>query len=199
MKLPTTLAHLWCGTKQGFSEALRSFSTGMGLEGFTCQVEDEWLGTSKKGATVPKVKGFFKQLSSWRFLRLRSTDPDWVGSLIFFNPSTSKIECCSCKHQKVLKAGFCLTKKTCQNQCFFSTKTTMKKNTTLEEKEAKAAGKFRGFRVEILCASLEELDKLLPHLGKSLEVGTGVRKCGFSHEKRLKRVCPRSVILHLRQ
>lgn len=39
-----------------------------------------------------------------------------------------------------------------------------------KEKEAKAAGKFRGFRVEILCASLEELDKLLPHLGKSLEV-----------------------------
>ena len=77
-----------------------------------------------------------------------------------------------------MKAGFCLTKKTCQNQnpAFFSTKTTMKKITTLEEKEAKAAGKFRGFRVEILCASLEELDKLLPHLGKSLEVGTGVRK-----------------------
>ena len=52
----------------------------------------------------------------------------------------------------------------------------MKKSSPWEEKEAKAAGKFRGFRVEILCASLEELDKLLPHLGKSLEVGTGVRK-----------------------
>lgn len=67
-------------------------------------------------------------------------------------------------------------------------------NATLEEKEAKAAGKFRGFRVEILCASLEELDKLLPHLGKSLEVGTVRGEWVF-----MKMVYPSSVILHLQQ
>lgn len=39
-----------------------------------------------------------------------------------------------------------------------------------KEKEAKAAGKFRGFRVEILCNALEDLDLLLPRLGKTLEV-----------------------------
>ena len=39
----------------------------------------------------------------------------------------------------------------------------------IQEKEAKAAGKFRGFRVEILCDALEDLDLLLPRLGKTLE------------------------------
>ena len=39
----------------------------------------------------------------------------------------------------------------------------------IQEKEAKAAGKFRGFRVEILCNALEDLDLLLPRLGKNLE------------------------------
>lgn len=39
-----------------------------------------------------------------------------------------------------------------------------------KEKEAKAAGKFRGFRVEILCNALEDMDLLLPRLGKTLEV-----------------------------
>ena len=70
-------------------------------------------------------------------------------------------------------------------------------NATLEEKEAKAAGKFRGFRVEILCASLEELDKLLPHLGKSLEVGTLRGERVFM--KKVEKVYPSSVILHLQQ
>ncbi|CAK9008086.1 unnamed protein product [Durusdinium trenchii] len=38
-----------------------------------------------------------------------------------------------------------------------------------KEKEAKAAGKFRGFRVQVSCESLEDLDFLLPRLNKSLE------------------------------
>ena len=38
-----------------------------------------------------------------------------------------------------------------------------------KEKEAKAAGKLRGFKVQITCASPEELDSVLPHLSPTLE------------------------------
>mmetsp|Transcript_8016 Transcript_8016/g.18668 ORF Transcript_8016/g.18668 Transcript_8016/m.18668 type:complete len:634 (+) Transcript_8016:28-1929(+) len=39
-----------------------------------------------------------------------------------------------------------------------------------KEKEAKAAGKLRGFKVQIVCATLEELEATLPRLSKDLEV-----------------------------
>ena len=38
-----------------------------------------------------------------------------------------------------------------------------------KEKEAKAAGKLRGFKVQISCASLDELESLLPRLAPTLE------------------------------
>lgn len=39
-----------------------------------------------------------------------------------------------------------------------------------KEKEAKAAGKLRGFKVQVNCASLEELESVLPKLSNTLEV-----------------------------
>ena len=38
-----------------------------------------------------------------------------------------------------------------------------------KEKEAKAAGKLRGFKVQVNCASLEELESVLPKLSNTLE------------------------------
>lgn len=163
------------------------------------------LEQAKKVPRCPKWRGFFKQLSSWRFLGWdRRILTGWILDL--FQPlPLPRLNVVVIITKKFLKVGFRLTKKrpakTPKPACFFLLKPTMKKITgPLEEKEAKAAGKFRGFRVEILCASLEELDKLLPHLGKNLEVRTGVRKTWvFSWKKVETWVCPGNVILHLWQ